>query len=56
MAQRLYTLEEICEAGRQHCRAMGWRPTPLQAARIAALLRPHLDAPDQTVQTVQTAS
>lgn len=51
---RLHTLEDIYEAGRQHCLAAGWRPTPAQAAQLAALLRPYLDR--RADDTTQTAS
>jgi hypothetical protein len=39
------TPEEAFDAGRQLVRDNGWKLSPAQAARIATLLRPHLQLP-----------
>ncbi|MEU4576656.1 hypothetical protein [Nonomuraea sp. NPDC023979] len=43
-ARRIRTPEDVYEAGRAACRQRGDRPTPAQCDRIAAILRPYMDA------------
>lgn len=49
---RVYSPAEALQAGREHARARGDKPSPVQAARLAALLRPyrHLIWPEDEVK------
>lgn len=45
---RVRTPADALAAGRAHARARGDHPSPVQIVRLAALIRPHVDAAAKT--------